>query len=177
MFWKHICGTCASIQKSEEKEENMLDNTLHSLRTNITYKDTISFIPPIEGGTVVKVYDGDMIAVASVYPGGTESPLYRFFVRLQGIDCPKIKSNKEEERKVAQIAKKEMTNLLLHKIVTLKNQKAEKYGRILADVYLDNLHVNQYLLEKRLAVVYHGKGTPQCPESWYKYHVIGEGEL
>lgn len=175
MFWKYICGNYTCIQKREEKQQDTLDNTLHSYtKTNITYKDTIPFIPQIECGTVVKVYDGDTIAIASVYPNVPHSPLYRFYVRLQGVDCPKITSNNEEERKIAQLAKKEVSELLLDKTILLKNKKVEKYGRILADVYVDKLHVNQYLLEKRLAIIYHGKGNKHSPISWCKYHVTGE---
>jgi hypothetical protein len=32
---------------------------------NVTYKDTIPFIPPITEGKVVKVYEGDTITVAT----------------------------------------------------------------------------------------------------------------
>ena len=44
----------------------------------------------------------------------------------------------------------------MNKEIILKNLKTEKYGRILADVYLDDLHLNQYMLDKKLAVKYDG---------------------
>ena len=66
-----------------------------------------------------------------------------------------------------------MSDLILNKIVTLKNVQTEKYGRILADVYIDNLHLNTYLLEKRLAVAYDG-GTKISPENWMHYYYTGE---
>jgi endonuclease YncB( thermonuclease family) len=50
-----------------------------------------------------------------------------------------------------------MTELVLNKIVTLKNIGTEKYGRILADVYLDDLHINKWMVEKQFAVEYDGK--------------------
>ena len=76
----------------------------------INWKDTIEFVAPIEKGIVIKVYDGDTITIASKLPYET-SPLYRFSVRLNGIDCPEIKSKDENEKECAKIAKKEMNVL------------------------------------------------------------------
>ena len=145
---------------------------LNKLDKNIDWKDTIQFIPPVEKGIVIKVYDGDTITIASKLPYPS-SPLYRFSVRLNGIDCPEIKGKDENEKQCAQIAKQEMSDLVLNKIVTLKNVNTEKYGRILADVYRDNLHVNKYMIEKRLAVVYDG-GTKISPKNWMNYYCKGE---
>jgi endonuclease YncB( thermonuclease family) len=50
-----------------------------------------------------------------------------------------------------------LSNLILNKRVYLKNIKKEKFGRLLADVYLDNLCLNQYMLDNKLAVVYNGE--------------------
>ena len=49
-------------------------------------------------------------------------------------------------------AKKALENLILHKIITLKNVDNEKYGRILADVYLGDIHINEWLIKERYAV-------------------------
>jgi len=135
------------------------------------YKDAIPFVPPIHEGYVVKVYDGDTITIASKLPY-KESPLYRFQVRLNGIDCPEIRGENEFEKKVAQMAKLEISNLILNKRVTLKNVGTEKYGRILADVYIEDIHLNGLLLERRLAVKYDG-GTKVSPKSWTKYNETG----
>ena len=56
-----------------------------------------------------------------------------------------------------------------HKIVTLTNVSYDKYGRILADVSIDDVSVSKMLLDKRLAVSYNG-GTKTSPEDWMKYH-------
>lgn len=135
---------------------------------SINWEDTIPFVPPIDKGIVIKVYDGDTITIASKLPY-SGSPLYRFSVRLNGIDCPEIKGISEDEKKCAQLAKQEMSNLVLNKIVRLKNVDTEKYGRILADVYIDDLHVNKHMLDKRLAVEYDG-GTKLTPANWMEYY-------
>lgn len=139
---------------------------------SIDWKDTIPFVPPINQGFVIKVYDGDTITIASKLPY-PESPLYRFSVRLNGIDCPEIKGKDNNEKQCAQIAKNEVIDLVLNKEIHLKNIQTEKYGRILADVYINNLHVNQHLIEKRLAVKYDG-GTKISPKNWLDYYYKGE---
>lgn len=146
---------------------------LNKLDKNIDLKDTIKFVPPVEKGIVIKVYDGDTITIASKLPYSESLLLYRFSVRLKGIDCPEIKGKDENEKQCAQIAKEEMSNLIMSKIVTLKNVKIDKYGRILADVYFGDLYLNQHMIEKRLAVTYDG-GTKISPKNWMDYYCKGE---
>jgi len=129
----------------------------------IQWSDTLQFIPPIDSGQVIKVYDGDTFTLAGHLPYDG-SPLYRFSVRLNGIDCAEIKGKTEEEKVSALKARDQLSALILGKTVTLKNVKNEKYGRLLADVYVGELHVNQYMLDNGLAVAYDG-GTKQA------YHV------
>lgn len=145
---------------------------LNNLDKPIELDDCVPFVPPIAKGYVIKVYDGDTITIASKLPY-LESPLYRFSVRLNGIDCPEIKGKEEHEKECAQIAKKEVSELIFNKVVTLQNLQTEKYGRILADVYINDLHLNKYLVDKRLAVVYDG-GTKICPKNWMSYYHAGE---
>lgn len=120
-----------------------------------TYEDTVPFVPPIQGGWVVKVYDGDTITIANRLPY-EESPLYRFRVRLAGIDSPEINGSSALEKTKAIRSRKLLEDLILGRWVTLKNSKTEKYGRLLADVYLGQLHVNQWLITSGLAVKYDG---------------------
>lgn len=134
----------------------------------IEWKDTVPFVFPIQGGQVIKVYDGDTITIASKMPY-PESPLYRFSVRLNGIDTPEIKGKNEDEKEIAKKARNELSALIMNKEITLKNVQSEKYGRILAEVYLGDICLNDWLIEKKFAVKYDG-GTKQIPESWKTYH-------
>jgi len=136
---------------------------------DILWEDTNEFKFPIKGGRVIKVYDGDTITIASKIPlkvEENEPPLYRFSVRLNGIDAPEMKGKDltEEEKKAAQQAQQFVSNLVLNKYVTLKNIKNEKYGRILADVYIGDINVNELLLKERYVVPY-GGATKKKPES------------
>jgi endonuclease YncB( thermonuclease family) len=128
----------------------------------IEWKDTFAFVPPITEGQVIKVYDGDTITIASTLPI-VNSPLYRFSVRLSGIDSAEIKSKNNNEKDLAKLARDKLSELILHKNVTLKNISTEKYGRILADVYLDELCINNWMLDEGYAVEYYG-GTKTA--SW-----------
>lgn len=131
---------------------------------NINWKDTVEFTYPITEGHVIKVYDGDTITLASKMPY-ENSPLFRFNVRLQGIDTPEIKSKNENEKNLAKKARDALSQLIMNKVVTLQNVKNEKYGRILADVYLGELHLNKWMIDQSFAVAYDGK-TKQNPLSW-----------
>jgi micrococcal nuclease len=121
----------------------------------IEWKDTVAFVPPITEGHVIKVYDGDTITIASTLPI-VNSPLYRFSVRLSGIDSAEIKSKNLNEKDHAKKVRDILSELILHKTVTLKNISTEKYGRILADVYLDDLFINEWMLNEGYAVEYNG---------------------
>lgn len=138
----------------------------------VSWEDTKPFIPPIYSGIVIKVYDGDTITVASKLPY-SKSEMYRFVVRLNGIDSPEIKSNNEDEKKIAKEARDYLASKILHKNVILKNITTEKYGRILADVYLGDVHFNKLMIKERFAVEYNG-GTKEPPKSWIKYRLTGE---
>jgi micrococcal nuclease len=165
---KHIMDN--KINEKDEKDNNNIDNEW--LNNPIDIKNTLLFVPPIEKGVVIKVYDGDTITIASKLPYN-ESPIYRFSVRINGIDCPEIKSKDENEKECAIIARETIEHLLLNQIVSLQNIQHEKYGRILADVYIGDFNVGNYLLEQRLAVSYDG-GTKISPTNWMNYYIKGE---
>jgi endonuclease YncB( thermonuclease family) len=122
----------------------------------VNYENTIKFIPPITFGKVIKVYDGDTITIANKMPYKT-STLYRFSVRLRGIDCPEIRSKNENEKRCAYIARDFVSNLIMGKIVILKDIDLDKYGRILANVIINGSNLSDLLIEKGLAVVYDGR--------------------
>ena len=138
----------------------------------IKWEDTTAFTIPISGGQVIKVYDGDSITIAAHLPI-EKSPLFRFSVRLNRIDTPEIKGKNEDEKEAAKAARDALSDLILYKEIILKNVGTEKYGRILADVYLDDLCINDWLINERYAVKYDG-GTKIPPASWIKYKLTGE---
>lgn len=133
------------------------------------YSETRTFLPQFEGDIhVIKVYDGDTITIATRVRGhGNE--WYRFQVRLQGIDCPEMKTTNVIEKKIAMIARDFVSSKVLNKIITLSNIQYEKYGRLLADVFIDGESLSESLLIARLAVRYSGK-TKNAPSDWEEYY-------
>jgi len=122
----------------------------------LTYATTIPFLPPIQTGKVIKVYDGDTITVGTIL----YDVAYRFSVRLDGIDTPELKGPYKDK---AILARDDLSNLVMNKMVRLANVGTEKYGRLLADVYLDDVHVNQWMKDKGHAVEYHGGKKETTP--------------
>jgi micrococcal nuclease len=162
------------INKKNIIKNNDIINIMEEYESNIKWEDTVEFTFPIKGGKVIKVYDGDTITIASKLPYDS-SPLYRLSVRLNGIDTPEIKGKdiSEEEKHEAILVRDFLSKLILNKFVRLENIETEKYGRILADVYIDNIHLNELLIKERYAVKYDG-GTKKKPISWLRYRLTGE---
>ena len=146
------------------------ENKIIAIPENIEWKDTIPFVAPINQGRCIKVYDGDTITIAAKLPY-KHSPIYRFSVRLNGIDTPEIKGKDEDEKKCAQMARDALKETILNKTVHLENVQTEKYGRILADVVCDGINMNNWMVTQRFAVKYDG-GTKVSPDSWMEYHTM-----
>ena len=178
-MWDKIFACFCSKRKVIKEENFHLKQSLFTIEDpSIEWKNTIPFIPPVTTGQVIKVYDGDTITIAAKI-AIPNSPLYRFSIRLNGIDAPEIKGRTDDEKESALKARHALEKLILHKYVELKNTKTEKYGRILADVYLGSLHINQWLLNEKLVVPYDG-AAKQSPASWLEYNnqtanIIAEG--
>ena len=144
----------------------------------VKYSETIPFIPPVKNGYIVKVYDGDTITLATRLPivPVDEQPIYRFSVRLNGIDTPEIKGKDHDEKTAAVRARDFLSTHVMDKMVTLENVKLEKYGRLLATVISDKgENMNNLMVEQRHAVEYDG-GTKKSPVSWQRYFDTGKIE-
>ena len=138
-------------------------NNFYCLK-DIDLKNSKPFLPELVYGKVIKVYDGDTITVASKIPS-TDNKIYRYPVRLRGIDAPEIRSKYSKEMELAHMSKQALHELIYEKIVRLDNVKTEKYGRLLADVFLGDLHINKWLLENNYAIPYDGKAK-NTPDEW-----------
>ena len=115
-------------------------------------KQVPRFIPKPTMGRVVSVYDGDTITIVS-YLG---AELYKFSVRVLGVDTPEMRGSSEYEKKLAVKAKNFVKLMCLDKVVELKNHGKEKYGRVLADVFVDGVSIGRKLIEADLAYEYSG---------------------
>jgi micrococcal nuclease len=103
---------------------------------------------------VIKVVDGDTIDV-------TLDLGFDIFlnerIRLHGINCPESRTSDKAE-KVKGLASKAFTESKLpvgKDIVLLsKTFSKEKFGRILADIIVDGINLNEALIDVGLAMVF-----------------------
>lgn len=137
--------------------------------------DCEKFVPKITVCKVVKVYDGDTITIATYLPN--DKCLYRFTVRLRSVNTPELHTDKESEEKAAQFVREKLKTKILNKIVYLSNIGYDKYGRLLATIYVTledfernemNYSVNQWLLTNHYAVIY----GEDSPDNWLEYMEI-----
>jgi len=102
------------------------------------------------------VYDGDTfrVDINSLSPiAGKNIP-----IRVNGVDTPEIRGKCPYEKKLAYMVKDFVMNKLLKaKRVELKNIQRGKYFRIIADVFVDGVSLEQELLDNGLAYKYSGK--------------------
>ena len=139
---------------------------------NVKYEETKVYIPPIKYGYVCKVYDGDTFTIASQMPGSKD--IYRFSVRIKGIDCPELRTKDIDEKEIAILAREFAKNLYeeTNNIVELREIKYDKYGRLCSHVYVNKKNVSEELLRERLAVEYDG-GCKVSPLNWKEYYLRG----
>ena len=133
-----------------------------------TYENTEKFdlINKTVTAKIVKVYDGDTVW-ATFY---LHNKIYKFNIRLYGIDTPEMKPPKNQENRESEIieakkSKKYLENLILNKIVLIELLGKDKYGRILGNIIINNkklcfsekINVNKLMISKGLAYEYFGK--------------------
>jgi micrococcal nuclease len=109
---------------------------------------------------VIDVYDGDTITIALF---NDNKCIQGVRCRLSGIDTPEIRTKNREEKEKGLKAKEFLAQLVLGKIIWVHCHKPDKYGRILAELYLnkeamkEGFSINNLLVDKGYAVKYDGK--------------------
>ena len=147
--------------------------------------DCIPYKPFIKFGKVVKVYDGDTITIATMIKG--DPHIYKFSVRLARVDAPEMRTRNDVEKKAAIVVRDRLDAFIGGKMICLEKVDYDKYGRILAEVFLlkmpsievrrraywskhtldigdmaciEKINVSDWLLSEKLVVPY-GGGTKE----------------
>jgi endonuclease YncB( thermonuclease family) len=161
-----------SKMEMKDNESPLRDIVMCTL--DVQLKDCIAYKPDIKYGKVVKVYDGDTITIATRLKG--DDTIYKFSVRLARVDAPELRTRNEIEKKAGYVVRDHLDNFICGKMVCLKNVGYDKYGRILAEVYLlkspaieikrmymngespfvEEINVSDWLLSNRYVVPYDG---------------------
>lgn len=97
-------------------------------------------------GTVMRVIDGDTLVVYRA--GGARH------VRLAKIDAPEMRQPHGPEAKAA------LEALTLRREVTVDGKPNDKYGRMLGEVFVDGLSVNQAMIRSGMAWAYRSASKP-----------------
>lgn len=100
---------------------------------------------------ITRVIDGDTVD-ATVDLGFDIS--FNIRLRLNGIDTMEIRDRDPEKRAQGLVAKQRMIELVEGQEVIIESHKTDKYGRYLADIYLNEVNINQQLITEGLAVPY-----------------------
>lgn len=109
--------------------------------------------PYIYKAKVEKVVDGDTIEV-------TIDVGFHLFtkrrLRLLRVNTAELHAAEAEVRAKANTAKERMAELLTGRDVLIRTEKSDSFGRFLAEVWLNQLNVNDWLLTQGLAVPFKG---------------------
>ena len=116
---------------------------------------------------IYDVYDGDTCTIMYSYPTNLPFSVERLQkrrLRLSGIDTPELRTKNQEEKTAGYEAKTYLSKLIKNKIVTIKFEKEEKFGRLMGYIFLNidgkmgkMINVNQLMIEKGYAKEYHGE--------------------
>lgn len=125
---------------------------------NNTYRE---FVPKFVNNEVlvIKVYDGDTVTVIGKLE--SDQNIYKYSVRLAGIDTPEIKSKCPNESACARFARDCLSECILYKIVQVNFICYDKYGRLLCEIFKDSVNITDFMLEKKLGVRYDGNKKQQ----------------
>ena len=117
---------------------------------NVTEENTEIFIPPIQCGKVLKVHSGDTITIATpIFT--TTNKIYRFVIYLDSICAPKIIPFMNIQNDTGLLSKNALSDLICGKIVQIRDMTYDKHGKLYANVFMDNIHVNEWLLKYNYA--------------------------
>ena len=111
--------------------------------------------PDITISSVVSVYDGDTIKVnIANYPDVIGEAIS---IRIRGIDAPENRSKCTSEKAKAIKAKDYLKALLANAgVIRLTQVERGKYFRLVANVLVDGVNINQLMIDQGLARTYDG---------------------
>lgn len=118
---------------------------------------------------IVKIQDGDTIKinipnVPKIFGDNIE-------IRLNGVDTPELHSKSGYLKQKALIAREFVKyKIFMANKIELRNMKRDKFFRIDADIYLDNINLTTLLINYKLGYEYNGgaKKTEQEQEDYLK---------
>tara|TARA_B100000029_G_scaffold470945_1_gene510228 strand:- start:20357 stop:20704 length:348 start_codon:yes stop_codon:yes gene_type:complete len=104
---------------------------------------------------VLKVVDGDTVDVR-IDLGFDE--WHKCRVRLMGINAPESRTRDKEEKKRGLAAKEWLSKEIYDAVdpIELKSHGKGKFGRILGELFINNININELMVNSGHAVKYDG---------------------
>lgn len=143
------------------------NNTITDLES--TTKQNTEFMTlkgNIYNAKIVYIYDGDTLHVVFK----EFDKFYRWNCRIMGVDTPELRTKNLKEKELGYKVRDALIERFMDKIVKIKCDEFDKYGRLLIDVFVPNdieendgnLMLSQWLINNEYAYEYDG-GTKK---SW-----------
>jgi len=107
-------------------------------------------------GKVVDVYDGDTVKIVFSLTEKEPDRLYKWNCRLINVDTPEIRTKNLKEKKFAKQVRDCLREKILNKIVTIECKDFDKYGRLLVEIFYEDININNWLIENNYAKKYYG---------------------
>ena len=104
------------------------------------------------------------VIIAKCYDGDTCTTKNGEKIRLACIDAPEIAGKNAEPMK-AERSKEFLNNLVLNKKVFIKRINTDRYGRTVAEIFIDDINIQKLLVNNGYAKVFE-KYAYQC--DWTK---------
>ena len=105
---------------------------------------------------VVRVYDGDTVQVVFKY----FEKYYKWIGRIAHVDTPELRTKNLEEKKKGYEVRDKLRELILDKVVQIHCQEFDKYGRLLLNIQIGDIKVDEWLITNGYAKKYEG-GTKE----------------
>lgn len=104
-------------------------------------------------GYCINVYDGDTVRVNIPTMYGPRE----INVRMMGYDSPEMKSKEPTHKKYALACRDFLKEMIHTKYIRIVIGKSDKYGRLLCNVYIGKIHINELMMTDTPCVPYEGK--------------------
>ena len=123
----------------------------------------------VYNATLERIVDGDTFDCCLDL--GFDVKLHKQRVRLAGIDTPESRTRDKVEKKYGLKAKKFLQDTLKKGKIVIKTHKGTetgKFGRILGEIFVNGVNVNQLMCSKYHAVEYYGQSKESIEEAHLK---------
>ena len=120
--------------------------------------------------SITKVVDGDTVDVDIDLGFGMTYKKQR--VRLMGIDTPESRTRDLVEKLFGKASKKHLKELLSEGNITLRSHDKGKFGRILGELFINDISINQKMIDDHHAVDYGGGNKAEIEEQHLKHRQL-----